>query len=303
MIIVKPKVELLPQVITYEDVLKNIELAGRVCYKSEHQIKEGSAEKFVNRLIKLGHTSVLEHGTIYLTIDNSNSVVTDRDKILNRYLNNPYSKVMTQIDDDNITSLFITTNLRVLVENDWMSDLEYISKEITVYHNVRHTFKIICSRIQSQSYERHRVFSFSQESTRYCNYSQDRFSNEIVYCTPHWITAMFNRTGDGYTVDKGTPTKSFVNSSIWLSSLRTSEENYFSLLEGGVKPEDARGVLPNDLKTEFYMTGFTSDWLGNFRTLRLDERAAHPEIYKQSKEIIELIECSPYYKLNIDRSF
>ena len=138
---------------------------------------------------------------------------------------------------------------------------------------------------------RHRVFSFAQESTRYCNYSKDKFNNEITYILPPWLSENDIPKGLGYTNDdwgslicefyyeateKGKsegftiePVRNFV------FALQTSEQLYFSLLKEGWKPQEARAVLPNALKTELVMTGFVSDWKHFFR-LR-DAGSAHPQ--------------------------
>ena len=138
---------------------------------------------------------------------------------------------------------------------------------------------------------RHRVFSFAQESTRYCNYSKDKFGNEITYILPPWIGEKDIPKGFGYTSDdwgslicefyydateKGKeegfiiePVRNFV------FALQTSEQLYFSLLKQGWKPQQARAVLPNALKTELVMTGFVSDWK-HFFELR-DAGSAHPQ--------------------------
>ena len=117
---------------------------------------------------------------------------------------------------------------------------------------------------------RHRVFSFLQESTRYCNYSKNKFGNEVTYIIPCWLNMdegsykvisykMIHNNKDLYDIDD-------VNSvdRLFLNSLYTNETLYFSLLEQGWKPQQARTVLPNALKTELVMTGFVDDWWGKY---------------------------------------
>lgn len=80
---------------------------------------------------------------------------------------------------------YITTNMRVIVENNRLDDLQY-QVEPTEHHEKRITAKFICDRGVSHEFVRHRVFSFAQESTRYCNYSKDKFNNEITFIQPSW---------------------------------------------------------------------------------------------------------------------
>ena len=110
-----------------------------------------------------------------------------------------------------------------------------------------------------------RVFSFAQESTRYCNYSKDKFNNEITYILPSWCPY---EEGD-YGILSNPKRKNVGNKdgifTEFIKSLQESEHKYFRLLHDGWKPQQARQVLPNALKTELVMTGFVSDWQNFFR--------------------------------------
>ena len=283
--LIKPSFEILEQLPGLEGMYKQIELAGRTCYKSEDKITEDSAKEFVDRMIKSGHGAMLEHGTVYLSLD-----MTSREQYF-KYCYNKFSKANSTGNAEYSTWRgFVTTNLRVLVENDWLEDLQYIS-EPTEYHEKRHTVKFICDRGVSHEFVRHRVFSFAQESTRYCNYSKDKFGNEITCILPPWLSENDLPKGFGYTSDdwgslicefyyeateKGKsegftiePVRNFV------FALQTSEQLYFSLLKEGWKAQEARSVLPNALKTELVMTGFKSDWK-HFFELRCPG-SAHPQ--------------------------
>ena len=141
-----------------QEVHRFIEEVGRVCYKSEDKITEDSYKGFINRIINSGHLSVLEHGTIYLGIRSSELTIRRPD--LETLLSSPYTFYKTF---DN--TMYITTNYRVLVENNWLDDLQYLC-EPTEYHTKRITSKFICDRGVSHEFVRHRVFSFAQESTR-----------------------------------------------------------------------------------------------------------------------------------------
>ena len=163
--LVKPKFEIIEQEPGLEGIYKAIELAGRTCYKSEDKITPVSAEEFVNRMIKSGHHAMLEFGTVYLMAKTKDFVGPDGHVIyvnpLEKYENNPYSKVEIDVDDN----FYITTNYRVLVEHNWLNDLKYLC-EPTEFHEKRVTVHFVCDRGVSHEFVRHRVMSFAQESTR-----------------------------------------------------------------------------------------------------------------------------------------
>lgn len=251
------------QIIEEKDPYKMIELAGRTCYKSENNITEDSAKEFVDRMIKLGHGAILEHGTIYLTI--AKTAMNIGDPIF--YIRNKYSKVN---EDDYF--YYITTNMRVIVENNRLDDLQY-QVEPTEHHEIRITAKFICDRGVSHEFVRHRVFSFAQESQRYCNYSKDKFNNEITFIRPTWWNY------NNYIIESG--------ERYLCEILQKCEDYYKSLLDMGYKPQEARAVLPNATKTELVMTGFESDW-EHFFELRCS-KAAHPDAQKLANELKELL--------------
>lgn len=165
-----------------EDVLRHLELCGRVCYKSEDKMTEDSASRMVKMLIERGHESPIEHFSI--------------------------------------------------------------------------SVRIICDRGVSHEWVRHRVASYSQESTRYCNYGNAKFGSEISFIRPY-----FAKEGEPLFEE-------------WKKAMVNAERAYFALLENGAKPEDARSVLPNSLKTEFICTMNLREWR-HFFSLRCAP-AAHP---------------------------
>lgn len=256
---------------------KHIEWAGRHCYKSLDKITEDSAKEFVDRMIKLGHWAMLEHGTVYLKIRNTIPVegmtkekwhieMGDLIAKTRAYENNPYTRISY---DDNKAFVYITTNLRVLVENGWLDDLQY-QCEPTEHHEKRITAKFICDRGVSHEFVRHRVFSFAQESTRYCNYCSNRFGGEITFIKPSW----WSKLGTTHKQD-------------FELFMEHCESEYLEFIEQGWKPQEARQVLPNALKTELIMTGFESDW-EHFFELRCSHKA-HPDAKKLADELRELL--------------
>ena len=167
-----------------EKILRNIEAYGRVCYKSEGNIKEDSAAPFIRRIIRSGHESVLEHEKI--------------------------------------------------------------------------SVRIICDRGVSHEIVRHRIASYSQESTRYCNYAQDKFSNQLTFIKP----CFWQEDSPAYA--------------IWQRQMQEAQNSYFALLAEGATPEQARSILPNSLKTEIVVTMNLREWRHFFK-LRTSSRA-HPQM-------------------------
>lgn len=255
--LIESKVEVIEQQPGLDGVYKQIELAGRTCYKSEDKITEDSAKEFVDRMIKSKHGAMLEHGTVYLIIHELNYFPD-----LEEFNTNPYTKVI-YFDRD----WYITTNLRVLVENDWLDYLGYIC-EPTEHHEKRITARFTCDRGVSHEIVRHRVMSFAQESTRYCNYSKDKFGCELTFIRPSWYDKTLENKHGGFE-----------------KFLEYAQSLYITLLDQGYLPQEARACLPNALKTEIVVTGFESDW-EHFFELRT-AGAAHPDMRKLALELQE----------------
>lgn len=206
--IIKPRVEFITPInINGDVILKRLEQCGRVCYKSEGQITEDSAPKFVAGIIKRGHEAVLEHCSF--------------------------------------------------------------------------TVKFICDRGVSHEIVRHRVASYCQESTRYCNYSKGDFGSEITVIEPCYLNS------NTFAYDE------------WKEACRRAETAYFNLLNWGLSPQEARAVLPNSLKTEVVMTANTREWR-HFLKLRCS-KAAHPQMREVATQLLkELQEKIPVLFDDID---
>ena len=245
----------------------NIEQFDEENFEDSPYYENLTAEDFVNMLIKSGHGAMLEHGTVYLYDTYDISAIDSWTNSLGyKYSKNKYSKVITD-DHMDIRDIYITTNLRVLVENNWLDDLKYVC-EPTEYHAKRITAKFICDRGVSHEIVRHRVMSFAQESTRYCNYSKNKFGQELTFIEPAWEF----------------PSSNIVNTKERFEAmLEEAEANYMELITLGFKPQEARAVLPNALKTEIVVTGFIDDWK-HFFELRCDN-AAHPDIRKLALDL------------------
>lgn len=291
-----------PQRYLEEDILKHIELCGRTCYKSEDKITDTSAEKFVNMLKKNKHRSVLEHGTVYLKLSldlhQPPKRIIELSDIISKYRVNPYSEeYFDEIND----IYYITTNYRVIIENGWEEDLQYMIDIPNEHQEKRYTFRITCSRAIANEVVRHRQLSFSQESTRYCNYSKDKFGKDLTFIIPEKLKLL--KEGNCYLYNGKDYTIIPFNGSVWgtqiitsdllynyeevkdwLDSLYKASDSYLRLLEYyNWKPEEARGVLPLDLKTDLIVTGTKSQW-EDFFELRCD-KSAHPDIQVIANEI------------------
>lgn len=305
--LIKPSFEIIEQKPGMDGLLQHIERCGRTCYKSEDKITGDSAEKFVNMLVNRGHTAMVEHGTVYLRYDfkandDSNTVAY---RLWSKYNENQYSKAVQAQPVPGVPDGFvaITTNYRVLLQNGWLDDLQYLC-EPTEHHVRRVTVKFVCDRGVSHEFVRHRVFSFAQESTRYCNYSKDKFGGDCTFIIPSWLSDSITMEGryvwhswcgldtyglakdcfpseEEYKNRKGTDFACESFEGLFMADLHSAEFTYLKLLEKGWKPQQARAVLPNSLKTELIMTGTLTQWEGFFK-LR-DAESAHP----QARELAE----------------
>lgn len=292
--LIKPKAELLLQQSGLEGVYKQIELAGRTCYKSTDKITEDSAKPFVDRMINSNHLAMLEHGTVYLK-DESWSGST-----LRKYAYNKYSRYKdVHLDSETIEDgndvytdhkwgYYVTTNLRVLVENGWLDDLKYIC-EPTEYHEKRYTFRLTTSIGVTRELNRHRVNSIAEQSTRYCNYSMDKFGGEVTFCIPSWLDLeegsydWKDYFGDYTWIDLSCPIEDQ-----FVAHLFTASKQYLELINQGWQPQQAREVLPLCTATEIIHTAFASDWK-HFFDLRYFGTTGkpHPNMVELSTLMIE----------------
>lgn len=260
--LIESKAEYIPQEEGLEGIYKQVELAGRTAYHSLDKITPDSAKDFVDRMIKSKHGAALEHGTVYLKWHSPGILDRVKGHTVFDYVHNPYTKNFECLTKESLiqTSIEyrITTNYRVLVENNWLDDLQYLCSP-TEFHEKRYTMRFTCSRAIAQELTRHRTFSFLMESQRYINYSKKRHGSAITFIIPSWIDR--NREPN---------TEAEI---AWLDAMESAEKIYFNMVLGfmhkGItaepskevlSPQQARDVLPNATKTELIMTGFASDW-------------------------------------------
>ncbi len=287
---IKPSVELWKQTYDLEGIYDHISRCVRVCYQSTPKDDKEKSYDFINRVIfrdkdkasKSNHLSVLEHGTVYLNIPMKCNTLQESaviSKALELFKNNPYSKVIT----DGI-NYYITTNFRVIVEHDMLPVLRYLAKPSI--HERRYTVSVITDIGVTREFNRHRCHSITEESTRYCNYSKDKFGNGLTFVIPAWSNIQENV---GYT--KAEDFKVLTEADVaYLNFCSEAESKYNYLLTLGWKPQQAREVLPLGLKTQVIHTAFKSDWV-DFINLRSKEISgkAHPNIKIVADKIKDLL--------------
>ena len=273
--LIRPSYEILTQGPGEQGIYNMIETCGKVSYKSEPKGGD-TARRFVEARAKEKHGAVLEFGTVYLRIPIPNPVAFDgkiyswtAEHAINFYLMNPYSRM---VQKDNV--MYVTTNYRVLVDNNRLPDLMY-QCEPTEHHVKRYAVKFITDIGLGRDYLRHRVMSMVQESTRYVNYSKDKNGGQCTFVIPPWIDDS-DLAVSAYSTDEKEKEQDAVWT--WLFALKQAEKAYMSLLGMGWQPQQARGVLPLSTKTEFVLCGFKDAWI-HFLRLRSDISAtgdAHP---------------------------
>lgn len=246
-----------------EGIYKSIDLAARVCYASTPTME---SKQFVDSLIKRGHLSPLEFGTVYLTVPTSIDI--------SFYSTNKYTRVT---GDEN--NYYITTNYRVIIENKRLLDLKFLT-EPTKHHVRRTTFKFILSEGIAREFNRHRTHSIVQQSTRYCNFTKDKFNKEITFIIPYWAKIEPGHYTYNNILGKFISSKQEIDSNqveFWLLNCFFKDEmNYFELIKNfKLKPQEARELLPLGTKTVLMHCAFNDDWY-DFVHLRAST-AAHPD--------------------------
>ena len=300
--LIKPTFEIWNQGDTLEDMWAHIARCTRVCYQSEKKDDKETEEEFVKRVIlrnkpwnsEANHLAMLEHGTVYLQFP-SPAERTIYDGIAKRYKLNDYSKVT----EENF-HYYVTTNLRVLIENDWLDDLKYICAP-TEYHARRVTVSFTTNIGVTREFNRHRVDSIAEESTRYCNYNKKN-NGELNIGFPAWLLDEENQdyintqkyiSVTEYADDIAANDDDFILNNwcavdFYLSAITFAEWHYNMLIKKGWKPQQAREVLPLATKSQLIHTAFVDDWKHFFK-LRADgvSGAPHPNAKAVAKPLKE----------------
>ena len=278
--LISPSVEIWEQDVTnpgtlVEAMWAHIARCVRVCYQIDNHNPNESPEEYVKRVIfrkpydrLANHYSVLEHGAVYFSIEfpdeiDGDSVDDELYELSNILLNhNKFNKVKKE-DTESTHIWHISTNLRVLVEHDIMWALKYAVPFNPKWHTRRVTVSFITSLGIAREFNRHRVHSISEESTRYCNYGKDRFGG-IAFIKPTWYTG-----GNGKN-DR----ESFMDSEFELTC-EEAEKSYLRMLSWGATPQQVREVLPLCTKCQTVHTAFADDWK-QFFALRADGVSGPP---------------------------
>jgi thymidylate synthase (FAD) len=308
---------------------KQIEKVGRACWASENLITDNSCEEFVRGLMKREHNAPLEHGTLYLIYLIGSPMYDPYYMVhfddVRKFKQNPYSKVVekrfdvaAQAEDSEwmhsfveqygpTTAYFITTNLRVIVENFTEEEVDKVLDHSVnnpyPEHKLRVTVHFTCQRAISAEFNRHRKDSMMERSSRYCNFSKDKFGNEIGIVQPDWVPVedIEERTFEEYCKDISIhddyrreddirivqfPWSKF---DYWVFANLACEYSYMNLLRLGCKPEEARDILPMDLQTELYHTAFIDDWEHFFKLRAWNSKGnrPHPEAKKLARQVFD----------------
>lgn len=279
--LIRSSFEVLPQAPGLEGMYKQVELAARNCYQSFDKMTENSYEKLLAHLGSNGHMSPFAHGTVYLKFPiNCGGMLYNRVK---EYGANFWSKVVIEnggthgIPSD--AGYYVTTNMRVIKENGWEDDLQYWC-EPTEFHPKRTTIKANCSIGISRELNRHStVLAIAESSTRYCNYSKDKFGAQITFVIP---STMENLSPDyqGFGYEDITHEEL-----VFLDSVKNAERAYLVMIKNGSKPQVAREVLPLSTATTVFYTAFDSDWKEVFK--KRTTSACHPDMIALMKPIEE----------------
>lgn len=284
--------EIIEQEPGLEGMYKAAELPGRICYGSQDKMAPGTAEKFCNGLMKSNHGAPLEHSTVYLKAEDEYYYFGNP---LDKYRDNPYSKLKSI----NGTK-YVTTNLRVLFEHDWLGDLEKYWCEPTEYHERRYQVRFQIDRFTGEEFLRHRVASFNRESTRYILFTKEKFGGgSIKYIIPVWM------------LDKQDAINSLKNYSIsdfckcvmdfeagvgpmddvcaWMFALKACEWSYCTLTnQFEWQAQQARTVLPCAINSPLIKTAFISDWKHFFDLRALGTTGKpHPQAFELAQPLME----------------
>lgn len=269
-------------------IKKFIERCGRVCYKSENRITDTSYEKFVNMLESRGHDRPLEFGTVHLKLTLNALDLFQETAVVSKMFNHQWIQWDIEEDsEDNEYYAYMTTNYRyylaLLNEAPWLS--KYLNSNDNKFYPKRYTVHFIISRGIMDEFRTHVSLSHLAESTRYCNYSKDKFDNQITFIKPCWLD--MHDTDEGREVTRNWNFDILDGCSIiaeegefddardaFLTSLNVAEHCYLELLQKGWTPQQAREVLPLSVKSELISCGFKDAWDNFF--YRRCAKDAHP---------------------------
>lgn len=311
MLIVPPKVELMKRPYSPIDRARHVELCGRVCYKSEEKIAEGTAEQFIANLIKRGHEAMLEHSRVMIRItrevyldDPTRLTNKTRFERIRRAMNNEGLADYMTITGDN-RGYLVSANMRA-----WRNFCKYAMEKgyelpdeiVFLMRDNPAFFPEWPIQQVGQSAERfpwqywednvkkaHNWFSFRITCDRGVSHEMVRhrpasFAQESTrYC--NYSKGQFG--GQITVIEPCFFLPDTLPYQHWKEGCEAAERAYFDLLNDGCSPQQARTVLPNSLKTEIIMTATAAEWL-HFLGLRMD-KAAHPQMREIATQIGEIL--------------
>ena len=235
-------------------IKKHIERCARVSYKSQDKITDTSYEKFVNMLESRGHDRPLEFGTVHLKMPESEfrsliDILTSSRTYNDLWM---HYKIVETWEEG--YTVYLTTNYRYykLMWNQMITLSKYFDKTDSEHYPKRYTVHMILDRGVMDEFRTHVGLSHLAESTRYCNYSKDKFGNELTFIQPCWDIRGTN----------------------YIDFLQHAEWGYFRMLKNGWTPQQARSILPLGIKSELISCGFEDAWENFFK--RRDAPDAHP---------------------------
>ena len=288
--------EIIDQEPRLEGIYKAAELPGRICYCSQDKMAPGTAEKFCKGLMKSNHGAPLEHGTVYLMAPKICGECA-----LEKYLNNKYSKCREDAE-----YIYVTTNLRVLFENNWLDDLNEYLCEPTEHHEKRVEVRFTVDRFTGEEFLRHRAASFNRESTRYVLFTKEKFGGgSIKYIIPVWMLdeTTMNEIDDHKdlsitdfcqeVIDEEEGHGDMTDVLVWMFALKACEWSYCKLTNDfGWQAQQARTVLPCAISSPLIKTAFVSDWVHFFNLRAIGTTGKpHPQAFELAdplmKEFIE----------------
>lgn len=273
---------------TLRDIYKHIEYCARISYKSQEKITDTSYKKFVIMLKSRGHDRPLEFGTVHLKMSSPQFDALQMLLIKNKVYNDYWIKYNV-IDTEKESICYITTNYRYYMElcryDRGVS--EYLDPSDNPLYPRRYTVHMILDRGVMDEFRTHVGLSHLAESTRYCNYSKDKFNNEVTFVIPSWCNSLIEGSKQEYS-----PFEINGDEVEFMNALQNAQNSYLSLLKMGWTPQQARSVLPLGIKSELISCGFEDAWKNFF--YRRDAPDAHP----MAQEI-----AKPMHKEFIERGF
>ena len=298
--IIRPTFEVIPRN-EQRGNIDVIELAARTCYKTEDAIKDGSAERIVSMLISKNHTAMLEHGDYIFLVDDY-KILDNVAYSLRHIEENTGHRIRLSITSEGKRPI-ISGNIRAWrelmeanttagwyfaaaidpvfiwdivpeeerIEDGRIHQIHYADLKGALEQRVhlRQTVRFMVDRGVTHEFVRHREMSFAQESTRYCNYIQDKFGNEITVIEPSFL----EEGSEAY--------------SLWKRHCMSAETAYTHMLRMGCKPQEARTVLPTSTKADLIVTGTLGQWRSFFDLRALEVTGpAHPQAVEVAKPLL-----------------